>query len=127
VGHVLHVPFARLAPWPGALDQVRAAGFLVAALAPHPQQPVAGGPASVSLSQLSAWLADRTSRPGGDPLGPAIPPAGVALVLGAEGPGLSDPVLEAADVAVSVPMADGVDSLNVATAAAIAFHRLAGP
>jgi tRNA G18 (ribose-2'-O)-methylase SpoU len=32
----------------------------------------------------------------------------------------------ASDVAVAIPMADGVDSLNVATAAAIAFHSLAG-
>jgi tRNA G18 (ribose-2'-O)-methylase SpoU len=51
---------------------------------------------------------------------------GVALLLGAEGPGLSAGALDAADVVVSIPMADGVDSLNVSTAAAVAFHRLAG-
>ncbi|MGH3889659.1 MAG: TrmH family RNA methyltransferase, partial [Pseudonocardiaceae bacterium] len=42
-------------------------------------------------------------------------------LLGAEGPGLSAEALAAADLAVRIPMAPGVDSLNVATAAAIAF------
>ncbi len=51
---------------------------------------------------------------------------GVALLLGAEGPGLTDGALEASDVAISIPMAEGVDSLNVATAAAVAFYALAG-
>jgi tRNA G18 (ribose-2'-O)-methylase SpoU len=45
-------------------------------------------------------------------------------VVGAEGPGLTDPVLAACDRRVRIPMADGVDSLNVATAAAIALHEL---
>ncbi|MGH4025221.1 MAG: TrmH family RNA methyltransferase, partial [Pseudonocardiaceae bacterium] len=45
----------------------------------------------------------------------------VAWLLGAEGPGLSAAALAAADLAVRIPMAPGVDSLNVATAAAIAF------
>ena len=48
-----------------------------------------------------------------------------ALLVGAEGPGLSAAALAAADRRVRVPLADGVDSLNVATAAAIALHRLA--
>jgi tRNA G18 (ribose-2'-O)-methylase SpoU len=51
---------------------------------------------------------------------------GVALLLGAEGPGLSDAALAASDVVVPIPIVDRVDSLNVATAAAIAFHSLAG-
>ncbi|HEY9413990.1 MAG TPA: TrmH family RNA methyltransferase, partial [Pseudonocardia sp.] len=46
------------------------------------------------------------------------------LLLGAEGPGLSDAALAAADEWVRIPMATGVDSLNVATAAAIAFNAL---
>ncbi|MDQ3152622.1 MAG: RNA methyltransferase, partial [Actinomycetota bacterium] len=45
------------------------------------------------------------------------------VLVGAEGPGLTDAALAAADVAVRIPMAAGVDSLNVATAAAIAFHE----
>jgi tRNA G18 (ribose-2'-O)-methylase SpoU len=112
VGHVLHLPFARLVPWPTGLDQVRAAGFLVAALAPHPA-PGSGVPA-VGLVDLKARMF------GSDP------PVGVALLVGAEGPGLTDTALAAADLVVSIPMADGVDSLNVATTAAIAFHALAG-
>jgi tRNA G18 (ribose-2'-O)-methylase SpoU len=48
-------------------------------------------------------------------------------MLGTEGPGLSGEALGHADELVRIPMAPGVDSLNVATAAAIAFHHLAGP
>ncbi len=44
VGHVLHLPFARLTPWPGAIARVRAAGFLVAALAPRPPPAAASRP-----------------------------------------------------------------------------------
>jgi tRNA G18 (ribose-2'-O)-methylase SpoU len=113
VGHVLHIPFARLVPWPTGLDQVRAAGFVVAALAPRPAAADEGVPA-VSLTELKAWMA-----------GPGHP-LGVAVVLGAEGPGLTESARAAADVVVHIPMADGVDSLNVATAAALAFHALAG-
>ena len=51
-------------------------------------------------------------------------PSGVALLLGAEGPGLSDEALALADHRVRIPMAGGVDSLNVATAAAVAFHAV---
>ncbi len=52
-------------------------------------------------------------------------PARCAVMVGAEGPGLSAAALAAADLRVRIPMRDDVDSLNVATAAAIAFHRLA--
>jgi tRNA G18 (ribose-2'-O)-methylase SpoU len=110
VGHVLHLPFARLAPWPAGLHGLRAAGFQVAAMAPRPAAdrvvPV------VTIAELQASIS-----------GPS-PPIGVALLIGAEGPGLTRAALAASDVVVSIPMADGVDSLNVATAAAIAFHGL---
>jgi tRNA G18 (ribose-2'-O)-methylase SpoU len=46
------------------------------------------------------------------------------VLVGAEGPGLSDAALRLADEQVRVPMAAGVDSLNVATAAAVAFSWL---
>jgi tRNA G18 (ribose-2'-O)-methylase SpoU len=49
-------------------------------------------------------------------------PPRCALLLGAEGPGLSDAWLRAADMRVRIPMHDGSDSLNVATAASIAFY-----
>ncbi len=111
VGHVLHIPFGRLAPWPERLDDVRAAGFVVAALTPRPD--VRTGVPVTTFAELK----DLGSRGG----------RGVALLLGAEGPGLSHAALPACDVMVPIPMASGVDSLNVATAAAIAFHALASP
>lgn len=51
----------------------------------------------------------------------------VALALGTEGQGLSDHMLGASDARVTIPMAPGVDSLNVGAAAAIACWLLAGP
>ena len=104
VGHVLGVPFARLAPWPGGLEAVRAAGFTLVALTPGRE----GAPV-VPLGRFAATA--------------AAAPA-VAVVVGAEGPGLSEAARAAADVAVAVPMAPGVDSLNVATAAAVACYAL---
>ncbi|HHC09360.1 MAG TPA: RNA methyltransferase [Actinobacteria bacterium] len=49
-------------------------------------------------------------------------PSPVALVLGSEGPGLDPATLAAASLRRRIPMARGVDSLNVGHAAAIAFH-----
>lgn len=51
----------------------------------------------------------------------------VALALGTEGQGLSDHMLDAADARVTIPMAPGVDSLNVGAAAAVACWLLAEP
>lgn len=51
----------------------------------------------------------------------ADPPERLALVLGTEGDGLSRGAIEAADRVVTIPMAGGVDSLNVAAASAVAF------
>ena len=109
VGHVLHVPFARVEPWPSGLGQLRAAGFAVVALAPRPPDGNQGRHAN--LTDLRAVL-PRDDVP-------------VAVLLGAEGPGLTRAALALADVVVSIPMAAGVDSINVATAAALAFHTLA--
>jgi tRNA G18 (ribose-2'-O)-methylase SpoU len=53
------------------------------------------------------------------------PPGKWAVLVGAEGPGLSADAMAAADTLVRIPMAGDVDSLNVATAAAIAFAHLA--
>jgi tRNA G18 (ribose-2'-O)-methylase SpoU len=122
-GHVLRVPFARLTPWPGAMDRLRAAGFLVAALAPRRMGHDDTGHV-VSLEQLRALVADGGLPDGAGPADRRF--TGVALVVGAEGPGLTPLLLAAADQTVSIPMAEGVDSLNAATAAAIAFHRLSG-
>lgn len=95
LGHVLSVPFARLPTWPAGLAQVAVTGFTIAALTP------AGTTSVRDVADL-----DR-----------------VCFLLGAEGRGLTDAALDAADIHVRVPMAAGVDSLNVATAAAIAFHH----
>ncbi|MEI8083361.1 MAG: TrmH family RNA methyltransferase, partial [Actinomycetes bacterium] len=53
------------------------------------------------------------------------PAAAVALLLGSEGPGLSAEALRRVDSRVRIPMKRGVDSLNVATAAALAVYALA--
>ena len=78
---------------------LRAAGLRVAALTPGARRAAAG--------RGRSRRATRT-----------------ALLLGAEGPGLTPEALAAADLRVRIPMATGVDSLNVATAAAVAFHEV---
>jgi tRNA G18 (ribose-2'-O)-methylase SpoU len=95
MGHVLRVPFTA-APWAELVTALRRAGFALAALTPS---------GDVGLRDLRAH--DR-----------------LALLLGAEGPGLSDEALGLADTCVRIPMAPGVDSLNVATAAAVAFYSV---
>jgi tRNA G18 (ribose-2'-O)-methylase SpoU len=98
MGHVLQVPFAVLdGPWPASLYAVRQAGFALLALTPRES--------AVPLRSLPV-------------------PSRWAVLLGAEGPGLTDDVLAMADAHVRIPMAAGVDSLNVATAAAVAFAQL---
>jgi tRNA G18 (ribose-2'-O)-methylase SpoU len=100
LGHVLRVPFARADTWPDALGDLQRVGCTLVALSP-------GG--DETLGELAAR-----------PLGP------VALLVGAEGSGLSDAALAAADRRIRIPMADGVDSVNVATAAAIVLSALHG-
>ncbi|HEX9530827.1 MAG TPA: RNA methyltransferase [Acidimicrobiales bacterium] len=102
LGHVLHVPFAVLRPWPSGLLGLRAKGFEVLALTP--------GPDAEPIGAVDAAGAGLDRR--------------VAVLVGAEGAGLSPAALAYADRRVRIPMAPGVDSLNVATAAAIAFHHL---
>lgn len=48
----------------------------------------------------------------------------LALIMGTEGDGLPDAVIDAADLVVKIPMHNGVDSLNVGNAAAIAFWEI---
>jgi tRNA G18 (ribose-2'-O)-methylase SpoU len=98
MGHVLRVPFAVLDGWPASLESLRRSGFAVLAFSP---------------------------RDDAVPLPAVEPPAKWAVLLGAEGPGLSDAAMAQADMLVRIPMATGVDSLNVATAAAVAFAQLA--
>ncbi|WP_134719063.1 TrmH family RNA methyltransferase [Saccharomonospora xinjiangensis] len=98
MGHVLRVPFAPV-PWPEALGDLRRSGFHIAALTPRAD--------AVALRDVRDAGYDR-----------------IALLLGSEGHGLSRAAIDAADSAVRIPMASGVDSLNVATAAAVAFYEL---
>ncbi|HEU5003784.1 MAG TPA: RNA methyltransferase [Actinomycetota bacterium] len=102
IGHVLSVPSARLAAWPGGIGWLRAEGFYVVALTP--------GAGAADIRSLGLGARDR-----------------VAFLLGTEGPGLSAAALSAADAAVRIPIAAGVDSLNVASAAAVAFYEGSRP
>lgn len=101
MGHALLVPFARADTWPAGLYRLRDKGFRLLAMTPNPQ---AG-----TLAEVIDGIAHER----------------VAVLVGAEGPGLSDAALRAADVRVRVPMSRGTDSLNVATAAALAFYERA--
>ena len=93
MGHLLHIPWTRTDPLPGGLAPLHAQGFTTVALTPQ---------------------GDRTIDEVGDA-------DRVAWLVGAEGPGLRDETMAAADMRARIPIAPGVDSLNVATAAAIAF------
>ena len=99
MGEVFAIPYARLEPWPSGLELLRGAGFSVLALTPAPD----------ALPIQALGEAPRR-RP--------------ALLLGAEGPGLSAGAMAASDLRVAIPMARGVDSLNVATAVAVACWEL---
>jgi tRNA G18 (ribose-2'-O)-methylase SpoU len=102
LGHVLRVPWTRLPDWPDGLGDLGRRGFELLALTPAPD--------AEPIDAVALELAARRPR--------------IALVVGAEGPGLSGPAMAACARRVRIPIAPGVDSLNVATAAAIAFHRL---
>jgi tRNA G18 (ribose-2'-O)-methylase SpoU len=96
IGASVTVPFVEAGEWPGVLARVRAAGFTVVAL---------------------------TTRAGVD-VGALPRPSRMALLVGSEGDGLTDAALAHADVRATIPMAAGVDSLNVAVACGIALDRL---
>lgn len=97
MGAVFAVPYARFSAWPTGLAELRESGFRVLAL--HP----AG---STPLDEVRLAPTDK-----------------VAILLGAEGPGLTPAALAHAE-GVRIPMAAGIDSLNVAAAAAIACYAL---
>lgn len=99
MGHALLVPFARAARWPADLELLREDDFRLLAMTPNPR--------AVSLAEAMTGLA-------GDK---------VAVLVGAEGPGLTETVMRVSDARVRVPMSRGTDSLNVATAAALAFYE----
>ena len=96
VGASLIIPFAQVGRDEDLLGLLEAAGFTALALSPKGE---------TRLADLKR-------------------PARAAVLLGAEGPGLSDAILARART-VSIPMASGFDSLNVATTAGIVLHHLA--
>lgn len=96
MGTVFLVPWARL---DGGMAQLRDLGFKTVAMALRKD--------SVSL---------RDPRLAAEPK--------LAIIMGTEGDGLSDKVIEEADYTVMIPMRRGVDSLNVAAASAVAFWEL---
>jgi tRNA G18 (ribose-2'-O)-methylase SpoU len=98
MGEVLHVPVARVAAWPGDLDVLQRAGFETWAMTP-------------AEDAADLWS--------------LAPPPRVAVLLGAEGPGLSTAAMAAATRRVRIPITPGVDSLNVGHAAAVTFAHLA--
>ncbi|MFE2053244.1 TrmH family RNA methyltransferase [Streptomyces sp. NPDC059459] len=99
MGAVFSVPYARLDTWPAGLEAVREAGFALLALTPDAR--------AKALDEVAPHRMDR-----------------VALMLGAEGDGLSRRALAASDEWVRIPMSHGVDSLNVGAAAAVAFYAV---
>jgi tRNA G18 (ribose-2'-O)-methylase SpoU len=98
MGEVLLLDVARFDDWPQGIEAVHAAGFETWAMTP-------------AAEATSLWDAARPER--------------VAIVLGAEGPGLAPPTLAAATHRVRIPISAAVDSINVGHAAAIAFAVLA--
>lgn len=103
MGHALLLPFARVGRWPEDLGLLRAAGFTLCALTPAPD--------AQTLDEFAqAAAVSGVGR--------------VALLLGTEGEGLTPGALGASDARVRIPMHTGVDSLNVATALAVALHHL---
>ena len=99
MGHALLVPSARAQHWPDDLDTLRANGFRLLAMTPDPS-------AEPLPEVMRRWRGER-----------------VAVLVGAEGPGLTEKAMRASDARVRIPMARGTDSLNVATAAALAFYE----
>jgi tRNA G18 (ribose-2'-O)-methylase SpoU len=100
MGAVFSVPYARMGDWREGLGRLRSAGFRLLALTPEPD--------AVPIGEVPADVDGR-----------------LALLLGSEGDGLSGRWRGQADMRVRIPMSRGVDSLNVASAAAIACYLLA--
>jgi tRNA G18 (ribose-2'-O)-methylase SpoU len=99
MGHALLVPYARATNWPADLVMLKESGFRLLAMTPH----------SEARALPEAIAAARDER--------------VAVLVGAEGAGLTAAALRLSDVRVRIPMSRGTDSLNVATAAALAFYE----
>lgn len=102
MGTVFALPWARMSDWRLGLERLKEHGFAVVAMALSED--------SETLGEFAASLRQR--------------PRKVALLMGTEGAGLSSHWISQADVVVRIPMRHGVDSLNVAAAAAVACYAL---
>lgn len=100
IGQALRVPYARLEAWPQGLEAIKAAGFEVFALTPD--------------SAAEDIIHVKTGKK-------------VAILMGAEGPGLSAGAFGYADRRVRIAINPAADSLNVSVATAVALHRLVTP
>jgi tRNA G18 (ribose-2'-O)-methylase SpoU len=96
---VLQVPWTRIPSWPDGLTELRDAGFVVASLALTDD--------SITLADLAAENPER-----------------LAIIFGTEGHGLTPGTIAASDRVVRIPMSHGVDSLNVAAAAAVTLYAV---
>jgi tRNA G18 (ribose-2'-O)-methylase SpoU len=101
MGAVFSLPWARLEAWSTAPEELAAAGFTTVALTL--------GPRAMDLGQLAITLSQHQR---------------IAVMLGTEGAGLSPQWTDRATVRATIPMATGIDSLNVAAASAIACYVL---
>jgi tRNA G18 (ribose-2'-O)-methylase SpoU len=99
MGQVFAIAYARCETWPQPLAELREQGWRVLALTPDER--------ATDIDRLPVGPDDR-----------------LALLIGAEGSGLSPQALASASEWVRIPMANGVDSLNVAAAAAVASYAL---
>lgn len=104
MGHALRVPYGTMPAAAQGAALLKELGLFTIALTP--------GEGAVTLSDCAARIR-------------AEQPARVCLLLGSEGPGLSAPMIEGADLRVRIPIDPGVDSLNASVAAAIAMQRIA--
>lgn len=102
MGTVFQIPWTRAQSWEDLIRALRAHSFSITALALTPE--------ALSLDEYAAVLAPK-----------------IAVVLGAEGDGLSSRAIAQADHVVSIPMSGKVDSLNVAAASAVALWALREP
>lgn len=106
MGNVLSVPFAWANPWPDVLAELATMGWDVLALTPRE--------GARDIREIEAAGGGESGRRR-------------AILLGAEGPGLSEEALAKATQWVRIGMTPGADSLNVAVAGAVALHRLVDP
>ena len=99
MGAVFHVPWAKVSNWPQGVAELKSTGFSIHALTPSPS--------AINIADVAV-----------------VPEQRVALLIGTEGQGLSNDALAIADTHVRIPMAAGIDSLNVGAAAAIALWQM---